>query len=120
MPDWSSLRTTRTLPAVANRRGWRTTENPGLYYGYSRTASASSSCSRSTGRRAPERFPGATSIGGDPRPFTLVELEAIVHERRSQVAEAVRQEGLDPARVPELDAALALGRLTGVPAACSD
>ena len=92
----------------------RTTENPGLYYGYFENR---------FGEQFVFTFDRTTKTGtvsggdldwGNPRPFTLVELEAIVHDMRGQVAEAVRHDGLDQARVPELDAALALGRLTGV------
>jgi len=92
----------------------RTTENPQLYYGYFENR---------FGEQFVFTFDRTTQTGtvsggdlnwGNPKPFTLVEVETLVEMMRDQVADAVQHEGLDPARVPELDAGLALGRLSGV------
>jgi hypothetical protein len=90
----------------------RTTDNPGLYYGYFENRYGEEfvfTFDRTTGT-------GTVSGGdlgwGDPKPFTLGLLDEALRSTQDLAAQVV--ESTARSKSPVIDAALALGRLTGL------
>ena len=80
----------------------------------SRTASASSSSSPSTGRPKTGTVSGGDLGWGEPKAFTLGLLEEALRATRRLAEQFERQGSTEPSRLPIIDAAPALGRLTGL------
>jgi hypothetical protein len=92
----------------------RNTDNPGLYYGYFENRYGEQfifTFDRATGT-------GTVSGGdlgwGDPRSFTLGQLEEVLRDTQRVAAQVVGQGRTEASDLPMIDAALALGRLTGL------
>jgi hypothetical protein len=92
----------------------RTTDTPGLYHGYFENRYGEQfvfTYDRATGT-------GTVSGGdlgwGDPRSFTLGLLEEALRETRRVAAQVVRRGQTETPGPPVIDAALALGRVTGL------
>jgi hypothetical protein len=92
----------------------RNTDNTGLYYGY---------FENHYGEQFVFTFDRATGTGtvsggdlgwGDPKPFTLGLLDEVVRDTRRVAAQVVGQGRTEVSDQPTIDAALALGRLTGL------
>jgi hypothetical protein len=92
----------------------RNTANPGLYYGYFENR---------YGEQFVFIFDRATRTGtvsgGDldwsnPRSFTLGQLDEVVRDTQRVVAQVVGQGRTETSDLPVIDAALALGRVTGL------
>jgi hypothetical protein len=90
------------------------TDNPGLYHGYFENR---------YGEQFVFTFDRATGTGtisdgdlgwGDPRSFTLGLLDEVVRDTRRVAAQVVEQGRTEASDLPTVDAALALGRLTGL------
>jgi len=92
----------------------RNIDNPGLYYGYFENR---------FGEQFVFVFDRATKTGtvsggdldwGKPKEFTLGLLEEALRATRRLAEQIERQGSTEPSRLPIIDAALALGRLTGL------
>ncbi len=92
----------------------RNTDNPGLYYGYFENR---------FGEQFVFVFDSATKTGtisgGDldwskPKTFTLGLLEEALRATQRPAEQIMRQGSAETPRLPTVDAALALGRLTGL------
>jgi hypothetical protein len=92
----------------------RNIDNPGLYYGYFENR---------FGEQFVFVFDRATKTGtvaggdlgwGEPKAFTLGLLEEALRATRRLAKQIVRQGSTEPSGLPIIDAALALGRLTGL------
>ena len=92
----------------------RNIDNPGLYYGYFENR---------FGEQFVFVFDRATKTGtvaggdlgwGEPKAFTLGLLEEALRATRRLAEQIVRQGSTEPSGLPIIDAALALGRLTGL------
>jgi hypothetical protein len=92
----------------------RNTDNPGLYHGYFENR---------YGEQFVFTFDRATGTGtvsggdlgwGDPRSFTLGLLDEVLRDTRRVAAQVVEQGRTEASDLPTVDAALALGRLTGL------
>jgi len=92
----------------------RNTDNLGLYYGYFENR---------FGEQFVFVFDRATKTGtitggdldwGKPKAFTLGLLEEALRATRMLAERIMRQGSTEPSRLPIIDAALALGRLTGL------
>jgi hypothetical protein len=92
----------------------RNTDNPGLYHGYFENRYGEQfifTFDRATGTGT---ISGGDLGWGDPRSFTLGLLDEVFRDTR-RVAAQVREQGRTEASdLPTVDAALALGRLTGL------
>jgi hypothetical protein len=92
----------------------RNTDNPELYHGYFENR---------YGEQFVFTFDRATKTGtvsggdlgwGDPKPFTLALLEQ-AFRNTGRIAEQIMERGrTETSNLPEIDAALALGRITGL------
>jgi hypothetical protein len=92
----------------------RNSDNPGLYYGYFENRYGEQfifTFDRATGT-------GTVSGGdlgwGDPRSFTLGQLEEALRDTQRVAAQVAGQGRTEASGLPTIDAALALGRLTGL------
>jgi hypothetical protein len=94
----------------------RNTDHPGLYHGYFENR---------YGEQFVFTFDRATGTGtvsggdlgwGDPGSFTLGLLDEVLRDTRRVVAQVVGQGRTAASDLPTIDAALALGRLTGLTA----
>jgi hypothetical protein len=92
----------------------RNIDNPGLYYGYFENR---------YGEQFVLTFDRATKTGtvsggdlgwGEPKSFTLALLDQALRSTQDIAAQIVWQERDETSRQPVIDAALALGRLTGL------
>jgi hypothetical protein len=92
----------------------RNTANPGLYYGYFENR---------YGELFVFTFDRATRTGsvsggdlgwGDPKSFTLWQLDEVVRNIQRIAAQIVGQGRTETSDLPVIDAALALGRVTGL------
>jgi hypothetical protein len=92
----------------------RNTDNPGLYYGYFENR---------YGEQFVFTFDRVTRTGtvsggdlgwGEPRPFTLGQLEEAVRDTQRVATQVVRQGHTETSGPPMIDAALALGRVTAL------
>ena len=98
-----------TTSDAARHRALRNTDNPGLYYGYFENR---------YGEQFVFTFDRATGTGtvsggdlgwGDPRPFTLGQLEEAVRDTQGIASEAEGKVRLETSGLPTIDAALVLG-----------
>jgi hypothetical protein len=92
----------------------RTTDTPGLYHGYFENRYGEQfvfTYDRATGT-------GTVSGGdlgwGDPKSFTLGLLEEVLRDTRKVAAQVVGRGQTETPGLPVIDAALALGRVTGL------
>ncbi len=92
----------------------RNIDNPGLYYGYFENG---------YGEQFVFVFDRATKTGtiyggdpdwGEPKTFTLGLLEEALRATQRLAEQIMRQGSAETSRLPIIDAALALGRLTGL------
>jgi hypothetical protein len=92
----------------------RNTDNPGLYHGYFENR---------YGEQFVFTFDRATGTGtvsggdlgwGDPKSFTLGLLDEVLRDTQRVAAQVVGQGRTEASDLPTTDAALALGRLTGL------
>jgi hypothetical protein len=92
----------------------RNTDNPGLYYGYFENR---------YGEQFVLTFDRATKTGmvsggdlgwDDPKTFTLALLDEALRGTQRIAAQVVGEGGYETSDLPVIDAALALGRLTGL------
>ena len=92
----------------------RNTDNPTLYYGYYENCH---------GEQFVFKFDPATKTGtvsggdldwGNPKTFTLGLLEEALRSTQRLAEQIMRQGSAETPRLPIVDAALALGRLTGL------
>jgi hypothetical protein len=92
----------------------RTIDNPGLYYGYFENR---------YGEQFVFTFDSATKTGtvsggdlgwGDSKSFTLALLDEALRSTKNIAAQIVWEERNEASKPPVIDAALALGRLTGL------
>jgi hypothetical protein len=92
----------------------RNLDNPGLYYGYFENR---------YGEQFVFTFDSATKTGtvsggdlgwGEPKSFTLALLDEALRSTKNIAAQIVWEERNEASKPPVIDAALALGRLTGL------
>jgi hypothetical protein len=92
----------------------RNADNPELYHGYFENR---------FGEQFVFTFDRATGTGtvsggdlgwDDPKSFTLGQLEDVAHDTQRVAAQVVGQGGIQTEGVPVIDAALSLGRITGL------
>ncbi len=92
----------------------RNTDNPGLYYGYFENRYGEQfifTFDRATGTGT---VSGGDHGWGEPKAFTLGQLEEVVRDTQRVAAQVVGQVCTETAGLPVIDAALALGRVTAL------